>query len=113
MYQSCGTCQHHIPVEMSQGELTEIRCGHPAVLTAKDHETCPDWIIDANSFTPHKETECHGWIPDEDTQYYRDLDQLEQEVRQQIPELGCLSNMGLNFLRTAIHYLYTKPQPKE
>lgn len=58
----CGTCAWAEPREMSQGELSEIRCGHPTVHAAFMQEEVPDWLIDLNAFHPDRFGQnCGAW----------------------------------------------------
>lgn len=59
---NCATCAWAEPREMSQGELTEIRCGHPTVHAALMQEEVPDWLIDLNAFNPYRHgQDCGAW----------------------------------------------------
>ena len=102
--QNCGNCLHHRDMEMSQGELTEVRCQHPAVQAATMQEEVPDWLIDLNSFRPTQHGhQCSAWKYEHDADGR--LTKLEMQIRQDVPELGCLSFMGLHFLEQAFAYL--------
>lgn len=57
----CGNCAYSDVMEMSQGEVTEVRCSHPAVVTARHADECPDWIIDKNAFRPQDQQDCGVW----------------------------------------------------
>ena len=58
---SCGNCAYSDVMEMSQGEVTEVRCSHPTVVTARQSDECPDWIIDKNAFRPYCGEDCGAW----------------------------------------------------
>jgi hypothetical protein len=59
--QNCGTCVWSSVSEMSQGEVTEVRCDHPTVTKARMSCECPDWIIDKNAFRPYVNANCDTW----------------------------------------------------
>jgi len=59
--QNCGTCAWSNVMEMSQGEVTEVRCNHPTVELMRMSEEVPDWIIDKNTFRPSAGQDCSTW----------------------------------------------------
>lgn len=59
--QNCGTCAWSTVMEMIQGEITEVRCDHPAVHAARMSYECPDWILDKNAFRPYVNADCGAW----------------------------------------------------
>ncbi len=59
---NCGNCQHMAPREMTQGDITEVRCEHPTVMEAYHSKEVPDWIYDKNAFAPTEHGQhCNTW----------------------------------------------------